>query len=161
MERETKPAPATIEKPKIAATQLGLDSAHLAQPPFFERYAFQAHGKVQGSRTYKDGTQYRLFKDYRDQQTADDAPTWKKFVTITPQGIQAIETVFNDQLRHYEQPSRENKPSTGTGRIIWVAYLEDGEQVFETDGGSYGALPTWARALDEAVSQNVMPRSAQ
>jgi hypothetical protein len=161
MESEIKPTPTPIEKPKLAASTSGLEAEHLDQAPILDSYAFQAHGKVQGSRTYKDGTHYRLFKDHRDQQTTGVEPAWKKFVTVNPQGIQAIESVIRDQVLNYEQPSREGLPSTGAGHIIWVVYLENEERVIETSSGSYNALPPWVRALDEAVTQNLVPRSAQ
>jgi hypothetical protein len=65
------------------------------------------------------------------------------------------------QFLSYEQPTRRVQHDAGEGHIIWVAYIDNEEHVIATGAGGYSALSPWVRTLDEAITQNLVPRSAQ
>jgi len=161
MASDAPSSPIQIEKPTYANITLGLDQEHQKQTPLLDRFDFHPRGEIQGSRTYRDGTQYRLVTNPRDFDKQDETPTWTRFVTVSPKGIRIMETIIRDQLSQSKQTRRDHLPSTGSGHLIWVAYLDNKEHIRETGSGSYNSLTNWVQELDQAVMLNVVPRSSQ
>ena len=85
----TKP----IEKPMISSITNGLAPEHLSQQPILDRISTHRHGQVEGVRTYNDGTQYMIFIDPSDPNNFEKPPTWNRFITVTPKGIQLLRSL--------------------------------------------------------------------
>jgi hypothetical protein len=150
---------ASKEKPVISSIQAGLAREHAEQTPLLDRIAHGRQGAYKASRTYRDGTNYKIFQGSPGTPGYQTEPAWKPFITVTPSGIAQLETVIRDQLMPYDKPHDPDLSPPGSGRITWVAWLDGKEHVAVTASGSYAHLPEFVKAIDEAVSQNVEPNS--
>jgi hypothetical protein len=137
----------------ITNIDAGLSAEHVDTRPLLDRIELQRHGRIQGRRTYADGIQYLIFKDPLDSSTNE--PAWSRFVPITSTGVDLLHEIIRDDVLSYSPTAEPSGPRTGTGTIIWVAYVDGEEHVVQTASGNYNALPAFVQRLDEAVSQNV------
>lgn len=149
------PAVSAPELPVITTVQAGLGPEHLGQVPLLDRVELQAHGRVQATRTYPDGTQYLIASD-PNAPPGTAAPAWTRFVRITPVGVARLQDILRGSVLTWTGEAPAAGPSTGGGRITWVVHLDGQERVVQTASGSYDRLPGFVRALDEAVSGNVV-----
>lgn len=149
-------APAAApEKPVITTIEAGLADEHRAQKPLLDRVELQSHGRVRGTRTYADGTQYLILSDPKAPAAGESALAWTRFVRITPAGIERVRQVIRESVLGYQGAPPTAGPSGDAGTITWVVYLDNEERVVRTASGTYDRLPAFVRQLDEAVSQNV------
>jgi hypothetical protein len=139
---------APLEKPMVTRTQSGLAEAHRSETPVFERIEL-SRGSTRAARLYADGTQYLLVDE------PGVTPSWARFVTITPAGVDRVRQVIRESVAGGQGAPPSAGPSTGGGTLVWVMQVDGKERVIETRSGAYDALPSWVRQLDEAVSQNV------
>lgn len=139
----------------ITTIQAGLADEHRTQKPLLDRIETQGHGRIKGTRTYADGTQYLILSDPRGG--GEEAPAWGRFVHITPLGVERLEQVIRESVLTYQGSPPAAGPSGDGGTITWVLYLDGQERVVQTRSGNYSALPAFVRQLDDAVSQNVQP----
>ncbi|NOY26176.1 MAG: hypothetical protein GXP62_09925 [Oligoflexia bacterium] len=138
----------------ITTIQAGLADEHRTQQPLLDRFETQGHGRIKGTRTYADGTQYLILSDPRG---GGGDPAWSRFVHITPRGVERLKQVIRESVLTYQGSPPAAGPSGDTGTITWVVYLDGQQRVVQTKSGSYDALPAFVRQLDQAVSQNVQP----
>ena len=150
----------SIEKPAVAKTTLGIDPEHLKEVPLLDKFSFQSRGKINGTRTYRDGTVYIFSINTRGDGAQKKVLEGKKFLVVSPTGIEAIEAVIQDDLLEHTDTSSTNRPRTGSGHMIWVAYIGPEEHIRRTVSGSYASLPPWVQAIDEAIRKNVVPRTS-
>ena len=150
---------ASKEKPVISSIQDGLSREHAAQTPLLDRIAHGRQGAYKASRTYRDGTNYKIFQESPGTPGYQTDPKWKPYITVTSAGIAQLEAVIREQLMNYDKPHDPDLSPPGSGRITWVAWLDGREHVAVTASGSYAHLPAFVKAIDEAVSQNVEPNS--